>query len=217
MSVSPICQTKTRVNRTVRIPHVTYAPHTAQEPVKTRDGRTPAILGADISVERLQSEVDAYLRACSRNESLLTEEDLKDISADVLAAIWPRKSELEHPLRYTRKVVRNHVIRFLRKKRRRLEVLAEWDGSGSESTVSASLPHSELSYGGSARPRQDFVRACVERQDGQTRLILHLRYEAGFSWRLIAEAVGGSAASVRMKEQRFCRRTLIAWESRRTD
>ena len=87
MSVSPICQTKTRVNRTVRIPHVTYAPHTAQEPVKTRDGRTPAILGADISVERLQSEVDAYLRACSRNESLLTEEDLKDISADVLAAI----------------------------------------------------------------------------------------------------------------------------------
>ena len=62
-----------------------------------------------------------------------------------------------------------------------------------------------------------WVRACVERQDGQTRLILHLRYEAGFSWRLIAEAVGGSAASVRMKEQRFCRRTLIAWESRRTD
>lgn len=176
---------------------------------------TTTVANIELCVVRLQSEVNAYLRACMRRESLLTEEDLKDVSAEVVATIWSRKNDLDHPLRYARKVVRHRLIQFLREKRRRLEVLSEWHNSRTESISLGSEPSLGQSLGTAVRPRQEFVRACLERQDGQTRLILHLRYEAGFSWRLIAEVVGGSAASVRMKEQRFCRRILAAWKTER--
>jgi len=175
----------------------------------------PQPLSTGTTIHRLQIEAETFLKACAHREQLLTAEDLKDLCADVVAAVWPRRDELVYPMRYLRKVARHRLIAFLREKRRRIQTHSEWEMQHRDERQSHAglglIATPEDAWGN----RRAFVGEFLSGQDGHTRLIVHLRYEAKYSWQLIADVVGGSADSVRMKEHRFCQRTLAAWKARR--
>jgi len=168
---------------------------------------------ARLSLESLTRCVSAYTLGCVRNEPLLTTEDARDLCSDVVSAVWPLRHELRYPLRYARRATRFSVIRFLKHKRQRRSAQYIWcQDRTAEHAITGSM---DLDGMAPARPRRSaFVHDQLRRQDGVTQLILHLRYESNYSWLAIAEAVGGSAASVRMKEKRFRQRTRSAWEAR---
>lgn len=178
-----------------------------------------------LTLDALQSHVLSYLVGCVKRESLLCREDLQDLCSEVVTAVWQRLEGIDHPLRYARRSARHAVLKLLRAKRRRRQVHQEWHDTRSGYCGDYGGDYGVDYYGMAAHfdtaaeaargvpPRRAFVQRQLKDQDGRTRLILHLRYEAGYDWKVIADLVGGTPASVRMRERRFCLRTREAWEA----
>lgn len=176
-------------------------------PFETRSSRP-------VCLERLYDTVRSYLLACSEREPLLTQEDVRDLTSEVVSSVWTKRAELRNPHRYARRASRNRLTRFLVLKRRRLRTRQEWlqekqSSSAyreSDSTAMHAFPVVRN------RTRMDFMRQSLACANGEVRLILHLRHDAGMSWADIAEIAGVTPSAARMKALRFRKRVRLAWE-----
>lgn len=164
-------------------------------------------------LDNLYRSVRRYLNARLHGEPLLSEEDVRDLTADVVSSVWLRVDELSHPVRYARRAARNRLIRFLVTKRRRMQLHHDWceDHRPLEFRRGPEAVPSVLESGPS-NERMEVLRRFMTEADGRTRLILHLRHGSKLSWQDIAHLAGVSASSARMRESRFRRRVRQAWK-----
>lgn len=170
----------------------------------------------DPLLDDLYRSVGQYLNASLRKEPLLTREDVRDLTADVISCIWPRVDDLTHPIRYARRAARNKLIRFLTLKRRRMHLNNDWCTLHQPLEIPRfNLTDHRPVDSCLANKRIEFLRRSMHDEDGRTRLILHLRHGSDMSWPDIANLTGVSPSTARMREQRFRKRVLRAWNANR--
>ncbi len=163
----------------------------------------------------------AVLRPQVSREALLDHHAVPDLASSVFMAVWSKRDGLQQPYRYARRAARNGLMRFLSQERRRLALQRDWADARMDSAGGMN-PASALTSEGSSQDSRDglgarqlaFVESLLALQDGRTRLIVHLRYRGGHSWMEIAERVGMSAPSARMRLRRFMAQTRRAWDAR---
>lgn len=163
-------------------------------------------------VLQIHRESLTYFLACVSREPLLDNQDAVDLAGDTVATILSRYRELNQPVHYARTVRRNLLIRFLSRKRRRMETHRVWEKETLSTRTVAEPAGGTLDD--DQWERLSYINRVLGGEDAITRLAVDLRHMKGLTYREIAEVTRLRPATVRMRIQRFRKRARVAWRDR---
>ena len=171
--------------------------------------------GDDISKSRMFEWVHGcalvYFISKSSSEPLLSAQDAQDLASECVfefSKSWRRVRSVSH---YCRRMYKNNLLRFLKKKRRNLLrecalSSVDIDQMGTESVCV--YPKFEFeSLSDEDRLRVQFASKELQNAEQIIRELFHYRvFEGAMTYREIAELVDATETSLRMRMARFNRR-----------
>jgi len=151
-----------------------------------------------------------YYRGKVGVELLLSRVDAEELTGTFLVEFeraWPRIRSLGH---YTRRMLRNNMQRYLRRKRERLFRVTAWSGHDLDTIPVAadheSSPHPMEEWGDDEAAQFAAVRETLARSDSVTRTLMSLRScDPPLSYAVIAERLETTETALRMRATRFYR------------
>lgn len=143
-------------------------------------------------------------------EVLLSPLDAEELAAMFLLEFeraWPRIQSIGH---YTRRMLRNNMQRYLRRKRERRSRVAQYSGYDldqiPESALHVSEPHPMERWGDDEASQFAAVQETLERTDPLTRDLMALRSgDPPLSYGVIAVRLNTTETALRMRAARFYR------------
>jgi RNA polymerase sigma factor (sigma-70 family) len=156
--------------------------------------------------------LDYFGGAVSR-EQLLGPEEAEDLAGDCVLEFSRVLDRVRKPEHYARRMFRNNLRRYLRRKRIRMKR----ESSDADAPVGSSVPDrpalaaSDITcrherFDDVDRRRYHTARRRIERADDQMRQIIRYRLAAEpLPYRVIGEILGQSEPALRMRMTRFCR------------
>ena len=151
-----------------------------------------------------------YFLAASSREHLLSPDEAADLAGDCVLEFDRVLLQVRNPAHYARRMFRNNLGRYLRRKRVRLgrEVQQPSVPERAARPAEARIRHHRNAHRLDDEQRRMWcaARSRIENADLEMKQIIRFRLAAEpLPYRLIGEILGASEPALRMKMTRFCR------------